>query len=189
MFKATLIPDSSFFIRGCNLARSVTHQQEFPISSAAWIVEEDRRFNLRGFLVPWSLSAVVMYGLSYLWHGVILRDFHELTIPVGLYLALAGLVYLIIGAVLTVAVHQAIIHEWVNLKKAFPLHAMLIGAIVGFVVYLFVFILGLSFADHAVIHVVVDILWQMVEQALGGLMVSLGIIYDMHRRFMEAERA
>ena len=37
-------------------------------------------------------------------------------------------------------------------------------------------------------HIVVDILWQMLEQALGGLMVSLGI-YDMHRAFLEHERA
>jgi hypothetical protein len=37
--------------------------------------------------------------------------------------------------------------------------------------------------------VVVDILWQMVEQGLGGLIVSLGLIYDMHRSFLESERA
>ena len=30
--------------------------------------------------------------------------------------------------------------------------------------------------------------WTGAEQAIGGLMVSLGIIYDMHRSFMEAER-
>ena len=28
----------------------------------------------------------------------------------------------------------------------------------------------------------------MVEQALGGLMVSLGVIYDMHQRFLDQER-
>jgi hypothetical protein len=39
-----------------------------------------------------------------------------------------------------------------------------------------------------VVHIAVDILWQMVEQGIGGLMVSLGIIYDMHKSFLESER-
>jgi hypothetical protein len=36
--------------------------------------------------------------------------------------------------------------------------------------------------------VLVDVLWQMVEQGIGGLAVSLGIIYDLHQRFLEQER-
>ena len=142
----------------------------------------------RRILLPWLLSAFVMYGLSYLWHGVLLTDLDEIHIPVALYMILAGLVYVIIGMGMTVAVHQAIIHEWINLKRGFPLMAMLLGAAIGFVVYLLVFILGVSFAKHGLEHVVVDVLWQMLEQALGGLMVSLGIIYDLHRSFLEAEK-
>ena len=142
----------------------------------------------RRILLPWLLSAAVMYGLSYLWHGFMLTDLQELRIPLSLYMILAGLVYLIIGLLLTFATHQAIMHDWISLKRGFPFMAMLLGAVVGFVVYLLVFILGMSFAKHGVEHVVVDILWQMVEQALGGLMVSLGIIYDMHRNFLEAEK-
>jgi hypothetical protein len=38
------------------------------------------------------------------------------------------------------------------------------------------------------VHVLVDVLWQMVEQGIGGLAVSLGIIYDLHQRFLEQER-
>lgn len=130
-----------------------------------------------------------MYGLSYLWHGLALTDLQELKIPTSLYLVLSGLVYLIIGLGITVAVHQCVLHEWISLKRAFPLMSMLLGAAIGFVVYLLVFILGMSFAGHHMLHIVVDILWQMVEQGVGGLMVSLGIIYDMHRTFLEAERA
>jgi uncharacterized membrane protein YccC len=130
-----------------------------------------------------------MYGLSYLWHGLALTDLQELKIPLALYLVLSGLVYLIIGLGLTVAVHQCVMHEWISLKRAFPLMSSLLGAAIGFVVYMLVFILGMSFAGHQMLHIVVDILWQMVEQGVGGLMVSLGIIYDMHRTFLEAERA
>ena len=143
----------------------------------------------RRYLLPWLLSAAVMFGLSYVWHGLLLRDLQELKIPVGLYLGLSGLAYLVVGLVITVLVHEAIRHEWVSLKRAFPLSSMLVGAVVGFVVYLLVFILGISFAGSQMMHIVVDILWQMVEQAVGGLMVSLGIIYDMHRTFLEHERA
>lgn len=129
-----------------------------------------------------------MYVISYVWHGVVLTDLDEIHVPVALYLILAGLAYLIIGLGMTVAVHQAILHEWISLKRGFPLMSMLLGAAIGFVVYLLVFIFGVSFAKHGLEHVLVDILWQMLEQALGGLMVSLGIIYDLHRNFLEAEK-
>ena len=55
--------------------------------------------------------------------------------------------------------------------------------------YLVIFVLGMSFAKHDVVHVAVDVIWQMFEQSLGGLAVSLGIIYDMRERFLEQERA
>lgn len=143
----------------------------------------------RFILLPWLLSASVMYGLSYLWHGVVLSDMQDLTIPKGLYLSLAGVVYLVLGLVLTIGTHKAVEYEWISLKKAFPFMAMLFAAVVGFFVYLLIFVLGMSFAKHGVAHIVVDIIWQMIEQAVGGLMVSLGIIYDMHQRFLEQERA
>lgn len=143
----------------------------------------------RAFLLPWLLASVVMYALSYLWHGIALTDLKELKIPLGLYLALSALVYLLIGFGLKLAVHHAIVQEWISLKRAFPLASMGIGAAIGFVVYLIVFILGMSFASRDAMHIAVDILWQMVEQGVGGLMVSLGVIYDMHRSFMESERA
>ncbi|MBK6628509.1 MAG: hypothetical protein IPG35_13090 [Flavobacteriales bacterium] len=146
-------------------------------------------FGKRGFIVPWIASSVVMYGLSYLWHGLALNDLQDLRIPLPLYMGLSGLVYLIIGFVITLAVHQAIAHEWVSLKRAFPLMSALLGAAIGFVVFLLVYILGMSFAKAGAVHVVIDALWQMLEQGLGGLIVSLGVIYDMHRRFMESERA
>ena len=66
---------------------------------------------------------------------------------------------------------------------------VLLGAAFGFFVYLVIFVLGMSFTKGGMVHVVADVIWQMVEQGLGGLMVSLGIIYDMHKRYIESERA
>ena len=65
----------------------------------------------RRYLLPWLISAIVMFGLSYLWHGLLLRDLQELKVPLGLYLGLSGLVYLVVGLVITVLVHEAIRHE------------------------------------------------------------------------------
>ncbi|MCB0763132.1 MAG: hypothetical protein R2815_10390 [Flavobacteriales bacterium] len=143
----------------------------------------------RGILVPWLLSGALMFGLSYLWHGIALRDFAELKVPLALYLALAAIVYLVIGLGITLITHKAIEYEWISLKRAFPLMTMLLSAAVGFFVYLVIFVLGMSFAKHDVVHVAVDVIWQMFEQSLGGLAVSLGIIYDMRERFLEQERA
>ena len=130
-----------------------------------------------------------MFLLSWVWHGVALTDLEELRIPKALYFCLAGLVYLVIGFGLTIGVHKAIQYEWISLKTGFPISSMMIGAAVGFFVYLVIFVLGMSFAKNGMVHVVVDVLWQMLEQGLGGLSVSFGIIYDMHKRYLEAERA
>ena len=143
----------------------------------------------RGFIVPWLLSAAVMYGLSYVWHGIALTDLQELKIPLGLYLGLAALVYVIIGFAITSLVHFSIQHEWISLKRAFPLMSFATGGAFGFVVFLLVYILGMSFAEHGAMHAAVDAIWQMVEQGIGGVMVSFGIIYDLHRQFMESEKA
>lgn len=130
-----------------------------------------------------------MFVLSWLWHGLALTDLEELRIPKALYFCLAGLVYLVLGFGLTFAIHTAIAHEWISLKRGFPFTSTLLGAALGFCVYLVIFVLGMSFTKSGMVHVVVDVLWQMLEQGIGGLAVSLGIIYDMHQRYLESERA
>ncbi|MBK8497542.1 MAG: hypothetical protein IPL52_01685 [Flavobacteriales bacterium] len=147
-------------------------------------------FQLRRFiLLPWLLSSAVMFGLSYVWHGLVLSDLSELGIPLALYFVLAALVYLVLGLGITIGAHKAVQYEFISLKRAFPVMVTLFSAAIGFFVYLVIFVLGMSFTKHAMMHVVVDVLWQMLEQGLGGLVVSLGMIYDMHQRFLEQERA
>ena len=143
----------------------------------------------RRILVPWIASTLVMYGLSFLWHGIALNDLRELRIPMGLYVALSAVVYVVIGLGTTFAMHQAIQHQWIGIRQGFPFKGLLLGAVLGFLVYLVALIFGMSFTDRKVVHMLVDVLWQMVEQGLGGLMVSLGIIYDLHQGFLENERA
>ncbi len=147
-------------------------------------------FPIRRFiLLPWLLSAAVMFGLSYVWHGLVLSDLQELKIPQPLYHVLAAVIYLVLGLAITIATHKAVQYEWISLKGAFPVMVMLLAAAIGFFVFLLIFVLGMSFTKPGMMHVVVDILWQMFEQGIGGLAVSLGMIYDMHKRFLEQERA
>jgi hypothetical protein len=143
----------------------------------------------RRILAPWLLSAAVMFILSAVWHGWALTDLDEIKIDKGLYWLLSGLAYLALGLGMTLLVHWGIMREWIKLKNGFPWMGMLIGCVVGAVVYLVVLLAGFSFADHGVQHVVADVLWQVFEQAMGGLMVALGIIYDLNRTFMETEKA
>ncbi|HEX2616605.1 MAG TPA: hypothetical protein VHL57_03630, partial [Flavobacteriales bacterium] len=62
----------------------------------------------RRILLPWCISALVMYALSNLWHGLILNDLKDLKVPVALYVCLSLLVYVIIALALTVAIQQAL---------------------------------------------------------------------------------
>lgn len=143
----------------------------------------------RRILAPWLASSLVMYGLSFLWHGLALNDLLELKIPIALYAALSAVVYLLIGLGTTFGMHQAIQHHWIGIRQGFPFKGFLFGAVIGFAVYLVALTFGMSFTDRRLMHMVVDVLWQMSEQGLGGLMVSLGIIYDLHQGFLENERA
>ena len=143
----------------------------------------------RRILAPWIASTLVMYGLSYLWHGIALNDLRDLKVPMPLYVLLSTVVYLLIGLALTFGMHQAIQHKWIGIRQGFPLKGLMFGAAFGFVVYLIAFIFGMSFIDGKVMHILVDVLWQMVEQGMGGLVVTLGIIYDLHQGFLENERA
>lgn len=130
-----------------------------------------------------------MACISYAWHGLALTDISDLRMDLWLYLGLSSAAYLLIALVLTLLVHWGIAKEWISLKMGFHWKAMMVGAMVGVTIYLVVLLSGLSFASHGIEHVVVDLIWQVVEQSVGGLMVSLGIVYDLHRSFMEAERA
>ncbi len=143
----------------------------------------------RRFLVPWLSGAMMMTGLSYAWHGWALTDVADLHMDLRMYLGISLVAYLLLSFVLTLVVHHALVREWLTLKGAFPFKAMAVGAAMGVVVYVLISLSGSPFSAQGVHHVLVDLVWQVVEQAAGGLMVGLGIVFDLHRSFMEAERA
>ena len=144
---------------------------------------------IRHIVAPWLFSTVTMFVLSLMWHGLFLQDLEELSVPLAQYLVRSAGIYLLIGLVLTMAAHKAIQLAYVSLKGAFPIKLAMMGGAFGILVFAVLFLLGLSFTKPDAVHVMADLVWQMAEQAAGGVAVSLGIIYDLRQSFLEEERA
>jgi len=132
-----------------------------------------RMFRIR-YLVAFLLSTTVMIISSLLWHGILLNDLRNIPQPEELFFSLWVLLYLVIGLILCLAI---------NLLKAnlsFRIKPWLVGALLGFFLYLVAFVMGISFKTTGTEHIVVDFLWQMIEQGLGGAIV--GFVYYMAKR-------
>ncbi len=129
------------------------------------------------FLAVLFVSAAVMFALSYVWHGVLLNDYANIRIPMWLYFLLSSIVYVLIGLVISLLFRYTYIPE---IKH----RGLLIGASLGFFIYMIAFVLGVSYSQSSVSHIAVDFVWQMIEQGIGG--VSVGLCY---RLISDYERA
>jgi hypothetical protein len=119
------------------------------------------------FVISWLVSSVIMFLISYIWHGVILNDFKNVNLPHGLFIALCALVYLLIGFLLLILL------LFIKLDDAAFFKRILIGGAFGFFIYLVVFTLGKSYIDRGMDHVVIDFTWQMIEQGIGAFVLAL----------------
>jgi len=144
---------------------------------------------MRKFILSWFLSSAVMFGLSYLWHAYLLTDMKDVTYPLTVFLILAALVYFMIGGVLYGLINYLVNNGLVDPKSNFLVKNMMLGAVVGFCFYLITFILGLSFNPHGIEHIIADFVWQMFEQSVGGLVISLVFVYDARKSQLEHEGA
>jgi hypothetical protein len=126
------------------------------------------------FFVAWGFSVLVMMVLSFLWHGVILNDFIHVPQPYALFYGLAVLAYILIGFVLT------FVFTYLSMGIGIKMKGGLMGLALGFFIYLIAFVFGVSFKGSGTEHVVVDFVWQMIEQGIGGGVV--GFVYEMAKR-------
>jgi hypothetical protein len=118
----------------------------------------------RKFFISWLVCFIVMYGLSYAWHGIVLNDFIKISYPKDVFLLIAGLVYFTIALLITVLTYM-----FKKIKDSFRYGAF-IGAGAGVLIYAIAFLLGISF--NAVIDIKLiafDLAWQTFEQGFGGL--------------------
>lgn len=118
-----------------------------------------------------------MLTMSYLWHGVILNDLRNVNYPHWYFFLLLLLVYAIIAFILTMA------FNYVNPSKNLVFKGFTGGAAFGFFLYLVAFTLGVSFKSGETKHIVVDFVWQMFEQGIGGMVVAyvFSIAYKLQK--------
>lgn len=128
------------------------------------------------FFISWIFSGIVMFSLSYLWHGVILNDFERLTYPRATFLTLATIVYLGISLALTT------LNTFFEINKKPIFKGLILGLVLGFFIYLIAFVLGISFNSTPKFeYIALDVAWQMFEQGLGGLVCGLVFDYFLMR--------
>jgi len=125
------------------------------------------------FLIGWIISSLGMFGMSYLWHGVFLNDYQLITYPLGIYLVCAAIAYLLIGFL----VSRAFMIQSFDKMSRHPLvRGPVIGFICGVLVYIIATVVHVTFnKDMDIKYLFLDIMWQGIEQSIGGLVI--GIVY------------
>lgn len=125
----------------------------------------------RRFFLSWLFSSLLMYGLSYTWHGLITTDLQKVTYPLQVFLISAGIVYFVLGFVLTRIYQSKTLSKYFD-KKPFS-KGLLAGAGLGFILFLVALVLGVSFNQGLTLELIlIDLAWQMIEQMAGGFLVA-----------------
>jgi hypothetical protein len=127
------------------------------------------KLSLRFFL-SWIFSAIVMFTLFYIWHGIFLNDFKRIQFPLAWFVAFAAVTYLLFS------VGIYFLFESHHMKKIrnFFVRGLLCGAIAGFSLFMMATIVNISLTKHlSVQHLMMDCIWQMSEQIIGTMVVVL----------------
>lgn len=120
------------------------------------------------FFVSWISSAVIMFTLFYIWHGIFLNDFKRIQFPLIWFVAFAACTYLIFGAGIF------LLYESMIMKKIrnFFVRGMLCGIIAGFSLFMIATIVNISLTKHlSMQHLMIDCIWQMTEQVIGAMVI------------------
>lgn len=125
------------------------------------------------FYMGWIFTTLVMFGLSYLWHGVFLYDYDMITYNKAIYFTAASIAYIFIGFL----VSRAFLMPFFDKITRQPvLRGFAVGFACGILVYIIATAVHVTFnKDMDLKYLLLDITWQGIEQAFGGMMV--GIVY------------
>ena len=126
--------------------------------------------NKKRFFLSWLLSSLVMFGLSYVWHGVFLNDFERLSYPKEIFLTGSVITYLILGFLVT----QIFLMKFPKSIARKPLtRGIISGVLLGIATYVVALVIGVSFSTTLTTeYILFDLLWQAVEQMAGGITVA-----------------
>ena len=135
------------------------------------------KYSIR-FYISWITAALFMYAAFYVWHGLFLNDLNNITFPKPIFFGLTALVYLAISYVLYRTYESKIINKIFHYPV---IRGIASGFIVGFLLFAFVTVLGISFTStHSLKYMLADSAWQIIEQVIGGLIITIGklVIFD-----------
>lgn len=135
------------------------------------------------FFIGWILSSLLMYGLFYVFHGLVTNDLLKISMPKTVFLSVAGFVYVCLGFGMSVLLDASFFRKEISnvFKRAF-----IAGPIVGVFLYAVALIIGVSFSAHFdLINLMVDVGWQILEQTLGILVIALVKSIAFHPQEME----
>jgi hypothetical protein len=122
--------------------------------------------NIR-LLTSTLIGCIAMLIPSYCWHGLILNDFSSLQYNPNIYLWLLFILYLFVSFSISFIIS---IYNPDSNKLA---KHIFIGGFLGFLIYFIAFVLGVSFNKGGLEHIVLDFIWQMTEQGIGSMVISL----------------
>ena len=122
------------------------------------------------FLIGWIVSALLMYALFYLFHGILTNDMIKISIPRSVFLTIAGVVYLLLALGMSVLLEASFFKREV---KSVYARAFIAGPLTGIFLYSVALIVGISFsAKFTLVHMLVDVGWQVCEQTVGLLVIA-----------------
>src|SRR5688572_19098008 len=122
------------------------------------------------FFLSWIFSAIVMFTLFYVWHGIFLNDFKRIQFPLGWFVSFAALTYLIFGAVIYFLYEAEIMKR----IRSFFARGLVVGVIAGFSLFMIATIVNISLTKHlSMQHLMMDCIWQISEQIVGAMVVVL----------------
>lgn len=124
------------------------------------------------FFISWIASSLVMFALSYIWHGIFLTDFSRLSYPKEIFLVFAAFVYMIIGFISAKAIDTKLLEN--RFKRKPLIKGLVSGACLGFTLFIITSVIGVSFSTGSKIeNLLLDGCWQTIEQGFGGLAVGI----------------
>lgn len=131
-------------------------------------------------ILSWLVSSLVMYLISYWWHGIFTFDLAKMTLGIKVYLICAAPAYLFIGFLVSKAIDLKFFEKIENVF----MRGIVAGGLTGFLIYILSFVVDIPFAKMIEMkHLILNIAWQVVEQGIGGLIAALVIfaVPDYHR--------
>lgn len=140
------------------------------------------RLNLR-FYISWLLGSICMYLLFYFWHGVFLNDFKKINFPFEWLIGFTVIAYFAISFILY-AVYES--KPMKNIYNFF-IRGVVSGALVGFLIFIISIVITISISRHLTMkHLMLDCVWQICEQIIGGLIISTVKVFVADLRHEEA---